>query len=53
MARFRERPGQTHCHPATQTPPVQSSLIANRYIIQQRLGKGSFGTVYLVKDTKA
>ncbi|KAF4102905.1 hypothetical protein G5714_015788 [Onychostoma macrolepis] len=53
MPRFRERPGQTHCHPATQTPPVQSSLIANRYLIQQRLGKGSFGTVYLVKDTKA
>uniref|UniRef100_A0A671LM09 non-specific serine/threonine protein kinase n=1 Tax=Sinocyclocheilus anshuiensis TaxID=1608454 RepID=A0A671LM09_9TELE len=32
---------------------VSSSLIANRYIIQQTLGKGSFGTVYLVKDTKA
>ncbi|XP_050988302.1 serine/threonine-protein kinase Nek11 isoform X2 [Labeo rohita] len=53
MPRFRERPGQTHCRPDTQTPPDKSSLIANRYIIQQRLGKGSFGTVYLVKDTKA
>ncbi|XP_016374955.1 serine/threonine-protein kinase Nek11 [Sinocyclocheilus rhinocerous] len=52
MPRFRERPGQAQCHPATQTPPDQSSLIANRYIIQQRLGKGSFATVYLVKDTK-
>uniref|UniRef100_A0A673L3F1 non-specific serine/threonine protein kinase n=1 Tax=Sinocyclocheilus rhinocerous TaxID=307959 RepID=A0A673L3F1_9TELE len=37
--------GKFHIH--------KSSLIANRYIIQQRLGKGSFGTVYLVKDTKA
>uniref|UniRef100_A0A8C1MS75 non-specific serine/threonine protein kinase n=1 Tax=Cyprinus carpio TaxID=7962 RepID=A0A8C1MS75_CYPCA len=53
MPRFRERPGHAQCHPATQTPPDQSSLIANRYILQQRLGKGSFATVYLVKDTKA
>ncbi|XP_067304261.1 serine/threonine-protein kinase Nek11 [Pseudorasbora parva] len=53
MPRFRERPGQTHCHPSAQTSSDPSSLIANRYIIQQRLGKGSFGTVYLVKDTKA
>ncbi|XP_048009525.1 serine/threonine-protein kinase Nek11 isoform X1 [Megalobrama amblycephala] len=53
MPRFRERPGQTHCLPSTQTSSDPSSLIANRYIIQQRLGKGSFGTVYLVKDTKA
>uniref|UniRef100_A0A673KW23 non-specific serine/threonine protein kinase n=1 Tax=Sinocyclocheilus rhinocerous TaxID=307959 RepID=A0A673KW23_9TELE len=34
-------------------PNELPTLIANRYIIQQRLGKGSFGTVYLVKDTKA
>ncbi|XP_051722400.1 serine/threonine-protein kinase Nek11 [Ctenopharyngodon idella] len=53
MPIFRERPGQTHCLPSTQTSSDLSSLIANRYIIQQRLGKGSFGTVYLVKDTKA
>ncbi|XP_056092481.1 serine/threonine-protein kinase Nek11 [Rhinichthys klamathensis goyatoka] len=54
MPKFRERPGQTHCHPAsTQTSSDLSSLIANRYTIQERLGKGSFGTVYLVKDTKA
>ncbi|XP_073782598.1 serine/threonine-protein kinase Nek11 isoform X2 [Danio rerio] len=53
MPRFRERPGQTNCHPESETSPDLCSLIANRYIIQQRLGKGSFGTVYLVKDTKA
>ncbi|XP_059364283.1 serine/threonine-protein kinase Nek11-like isoform X1 [Carassius carassius] len=46
MSRFRERPGQAQYH------PEQSSLIANRYLIQQRLGKGSFATVYLVQDTK-
>uniref|UniRef100_A0A8C5MVA0 Serine/threonine-protein kinase Nek11 n=1 Tax=Leptobrachium leishanense TaxID=445787 RepID=A0A8C5MVA0_9ANUR len=29
------------------------SLIAKRYLLQQRLGRGSFGTVYLVLDKKA
>ncbi|KAG8572776.1 hypothetical protein GDO81_012160, partial [Engystomops pustulosus] len=29
------------------------TLIAKRYLIQQRLGRGSFGTVYLVLDKKA
>ncbi|KAM8967494.1 serine/threonine-protein kinase Nek11 isoform 2-T2 [Pelodytes ibericus] len=29
------------------------ALIAKRYLVQQRLGRGSFGTVYLVLDKKA
>ncbi|KAI7807003.1 putative serine/threonine-protein kinase Nek11, partial [Triplophysa rosa] len=46
--RFRECPA--HSRPVR---PDLSRLIANRYIIKQRLGRGSFGTVYLVEDTKA
>ncbi|XP_057195723.1 serine/threonine-protein kinase Nek11 [Triplophysa rosa] len=48
MPRFRECPA--HSRPVR---PDLSRLIANRYIIKQRLGRGSFGTVYLVEDTKA
>ncbi|XP_039380048.1 serine/threonine-protein kinase Nek11 isoform X7 [Mauremys reevesii] len=36
--------------------PVSTSsetLIARRYVLQQKLGRGSFGTVYLVSDKKA
>lgn len=29
------------------------TLIARRYVVQQKLGSGSFGTVYLVSDKKA
>ncbi|XP_050794374.1 serine/threonine-protein kinase Nek11 isoform X2 [Gopherus flavomarginatus] len=36
--------------------PISTSsetLIARRYVLQQKLGRGSFGTVYLVSDKKA
>ncbi|XP_053322307.1 serine/threonine-protein kinase Nek11 [Spea bombifrons] len=34
-------------------PGCTETLIAKRYFVQQRLGRGSFGTVYLVLDKKA
>ncbi|XP_061442536.1 serine/threonine-protein kinase Nek11 isoform X5 [Rhineura floridana] len=40
----------------TPLPPMSTcskTLIAGRYTIQQKLGRGSFGTVYLVSDKKA
>nr|XP_055066907.1 serine/threonine-protein kinase Nek11 isoform X1 [Misgurnus anguillicaudatus]XP_055066908.1 serine/threonine-protein kinase Nek11 isoform X1 [Misgurnus anguillicaudatus]XP_055066910.1 serine/threonine-protein kinase Nek11 isoform X1 [Misgurnus anguillicaudatus]XP_055066911.1 serine/threonine-protein kinase Nek11 isoform X1 [Misgurnus anguillicaudatus] len=52
MPKFRERPAQAHCHLSSRVSCDVSSLIANRYIIKKSLGRGSFGTVYLVKDTK-
>ncbi|XP_030639021.1 serine/threonine-protein kinase Nek11 [Chanos chanos] len=53
MPKFREL-GAPKCRDSLNTTtPDQNSLIAKRYSIQQRLGRGSFGTVYLVRDTKA
>ncbi|XP_064883732.1 serine/threonine-protein kinase Nek11 isoform X2 [Oncorhynchus nerka] len=43
---------RVHC-PSTPITPVPSDLIAKRYSILQRLGRGSFSTVYLVQDTRA
>ncbi|XP_051255307.1 serine/threonine-protein kinase Nek11 [Dicentrarchus labrax] len=34
-------------------PPGRGSLVAKRYSILQSLGRGSFGSVYLVQDNKA
>ncbi|XP_047664569.1 uncharacterized protein LOC125140232 isoform X2 [Tachysurus fulvidraco] len=36
--------------PPPLSPP--SPLLANRYLIYKRLGRGSFGTVYLIEDTR-
>ncbi|XP_039973247.1 serine/threonine-protein kinase Nek11 isoform X2 [Xiphias gladius] len=47
MPRFQEvGPGQA-------PPPGGSGLVAKRYSILQSLGRGSFGSVYLVEDTRA
>ncbi|XP_076869419.1 serine/threonine-protein kinase Nek11 [Brachyhypopomus gauderio] len=50
--KFRELGVQTCNRPPRHPPPGTGSLIANRYVIEERLGRGSFGTVYLIKDTK-
>ncbi|GAA6101933.1 serine/threonine-protein kinase Nek11 isoform X6, partial [Tachysurus ichikawai] len=39
-------------HPPALPPPLPPPLLANRYVIHKRLGRGSFGTVYLIEDTK-
>lgn len=54
MPRFKERAAQSStnalgCEPVD---PGHSKLIAKRYRIKRRLGRGSFGTIYLVQDTK-
>ncbi|KAF4076168.1 hypothetical protein AMELA_G00227310 [Ameiurus melas] len=52
MPKFRELEAESHHphpHPHQHHP---HPLLANRYVIQQRLGRGSFGTVYLIEDTK-
>ncbi|XP_046733291.1 serine/threonine-protein kinase Nek11 isoform X2 [Silurus meridionalis] len=55
MPKFRELEAKsTHLpHHPSHPHPHPSSLLANRYMIQQRLGRGSFGTVYLIEDTKS
>ncbi|KAM4600391.1 serine/threonine-protein kinase Nek11 [Polymixia lowei] len=50
MPRFQE----LEAHWSSQDlPPDNSSLVAKRYSVVGKLGQGSFGSVYLVQDTKA
>lgn len=37
----------------TPTDTTQTVMYANRYLQVKKLGQGSFGTVYLVHDTKS
>ncbi|XP_052356834.1 serine/threonine-protein kinase Nek11-like [Oncorhynchus keta] len=56
MPKFEEQEAHSSCRvhcPSTPITPVPSDLIAKRYSILQRLGRGSFSTVYLVQDTRA
>ncbi|XP_068090588.1 serine/threonine-protein kinase Nek11 [Hyperolius riggenbachi] len=50
MSSYKESQRIVEARPLSATP---DTLIAKRYLIQQRLGRGSFGTVYLVLDKKA
>ncbi|XP_034986177.1 serine/threonine-protein kinase Nek11 isoform X1 [Zootoca vivipara] len=51
MLRFQEV--AKHGAPLMPISTCSKTLIAGRYTIQQKLGRGSFGTVYLVSDKKA
>lgn len=50
MPNYKESQGRNDSRPLS---ACSDTLIAKRYLIQQRLGRGSFGTVYLVLDKKA
>nr|XP_015212446.1 PREDICTED: serine/threonine-protein kinase Nek11 isoform X2 [Lepisosteus oculatus] len=52
MPKFQEMAAKTAFVSASMAAG-STSLIAKRYSVQEKLGRGSFGTVYLVLDTKA
>ncbi|KAG5271755.1 hypothetical protein AALO_G00183670 [Alosa alosa] len=55
MPRFKERAAQpsTNALNSESVDPDHTTLIAKRYLISRKLGRGSFGTIYLVQDIKA
>ncbi|XP_049324401.1 serine/threonine-protein kinase Nek11 [Astyanax mexicanus] len=53
MPKFRELGAESSPLSDSRLPPDPPGLIANRYVVQQSLGRGSFGTVFLINDTKA
>ncbi|KAJ8290817.1 hypothetical protein GJAV_G00017900 [Gymnothorax javanicus] len=53
MPNFQEKGAGSASFSASPLTSDPNRLIAKRYTVEQRLGRGSFGTVYLVHDIKA